>query len=308
MEFLIFGVLIGLVIFTFLIIYNKKLKEKLYNKKKGEVEKQVYKDLEQLYIKRQAIINEIEEKSEFNSSLLKIREEELNRLILSQEEEKIKTLDEKIKTLEIIQTQTINENLEKLKLLQEEERKKIGDELLKIQSELNEFRNQREAVNEAILREREIKEQEIFFKIVIPQNDIDDIEVLKTIESRLKNREALNKLIYDVFIKRPLGELIKRITNGETVCGIYKITCLETGESYIGKSTNVATRWQNHIKTACGLDGAASSTFHTRLEQDGIWNYTFEILEKTEKDKLGEKEKFYIDLYQTDKQLNMRKG
>ena len=37
----------------------------------------------------------------------------------------------KIKTLEIIQTQTINENLEKLKLLQEEERKKIGDELLK---------------------------------------------------------------------------------------------------------------------------------------------------------------------------------
>lgn len=308
MEFLIFGVLIGLVIFTFLIIYNKKLKEKLYNKKKGEVEKQVYKDLEQLYIKRQAIINEIEEKSEFNSSLLKIREEELNRLILSQEEEKIKTLDEKIKTLEIIQTQTINENLEKLKLLQEEERKKLGDELLKIQSELNEFRNQREAVNEAILREREIKEQEIFFKIVIPQNDIDDIEVLKTIESRLKNREALNKLIYDVFIKRPLGELIKRITNGETVCGIYKITCLETGESYIGKSTNVATRWQNHIKTACGLDGAASSTFHTRLEQDGIWNYTFEILEKTEKDKLGEKEKFYIDLYQTDKQLNMRKG
>ena len=308
MEFLIFGVLIGLVIFTFLIIYNKKLKEKLYNKKKGEVEKQVYKDLEQLYIKRQAIINEIEEKSEFNSSLLKIREEELNRLILSQEEEKIKTLDEKIKTLEIIQTQTINENLEKLKLLQEEERKKIGDELLKIQSELNEFRNQREAVNEAILREREIKEQEIFFKIVIPQNDIDDIEVLKTIESRLKNREALNKLIYDVFIKRPLGELIKRITNGETVCGIYKITCLETGESYIGKSTNVATRWQNHIKTACGLDGAASSTFHTRLEQDGIWNYTFEILEKTEKDKLSEKEKFYIDLYQTDKQLNMRKG
>ena len=54
------------------------------------MEKQVYKDLEQLYIKRQAIINEIEEKSEFNSSLLKIREEELNRLILSQEEEKNK--------------------------------------------------------------------------------------------------------------------------------------------------------------------------------------------------------------------------
>jgi hypothetical protein len=44
------------------------------------------------------------------------------------------------------------------------------------------------------------------------------------------------------------------------------------------------------------------------LEKDGLWNYTFEILEEVPKDKLTEREKFYIELYGTDKQLNMKKG
>ena len=34
----------------------------------------------------------------------------------------------------------------------------------------------------------------------------------------------------------------------------------------------------------------------------------FEILEEVPKDKLGEREKFYIELYGTDTQLNMKKG
>ncbi len=173
---------------------------------------------------------------------------------------------------------------------------------------LDDYRSQREAVNLAILREKELKEKENFYKIVIPENDQEDIEVLKTIGPRLRNREALNKLIYDVFVKRPLSELIKRVTNGKEISGIYKITYIKTGEAYIGKTTNISTRWQNHIKTACGLEGAARTTFHNRLEQDGIWNYTFEILEEVPKDKLSEREKFYIELYGTDTQLNMKKG
>ena len=44
------------------------------------------------------------------------------------------------------------------------------------------------------------------------------------------------------------------------------------------------------------------------MEKHGIWNYTFEILEEVPKDKLTEREKFYINLYDTTKQLNMREG
>lgn len=321
MGFLIIGILTGFTVF--LIVYKKLLDNKnkkeietqistirkeIYENKKGEIVEQVQKDLDYLYKEKEKVVKEIQEKEGFNNSLKKIRTDELERLIEVERVEKKKTLIEQIKIWEEQEKEFANSRLTQILLKYQEEEESKKNELIQLQSELNEFRSQREAVNEAILREREIQEQEFFYKIDIPKNDQEDIEVLKSIGPQLKNKEALNKLIYEVFIRRALLELIKRITNGKEPSGIYKITNLKTGEAYIGKSTNIATRWQNHIKTACGLDGAARSTFHNRLEKDGIWNYSFEILEEVPKDNLASKEKFYIDLYQTDKQLNMRKG
>lgn len=315
MEFLIFGILIGLIFFTTSKIYKFKIekekircREEIYNKEKGEIEKQVQQDLVSLYDKVDEVRKEIRDKTEFNESLKQIREDELDRLIETQKIEKEKTLEEKVRNWAKEQFACASQELDEFKNSQLVEKKKLSEEISQIQSSLKDFKKQREAVNQAILREREIAEKDSFFRIVIPQCDIDDIEILKTIELKLTNREALHRLIYDVFIKRPLDELIKRVIDNSNLCGIYKITYLKTGESYIGKSTNIPNRWKNHVKTACGLDGAASSTFHTRLENDGVWNYSFEILEFTEKEKLSDKEKFYIDLYQTHTQLNMKRG
>ena len=237
-----------------------------------------------------------------------MREEELDRLIEEKRKEKEKALNLELDMAQSQKIMALNAEFSEYSSQQQKIIDSMLEETKKIQNELEDFRTQREAINLAILREKELKEKENFYKIVIPENDQEDIEVLKTIGPRLRNREALNKLIYDVFVKRPLNELIKRVTNGKEISGIYKITYIKTGEAYIGKTTNISTRWQNHIKTACGLEGAARSTFHNRLEQDGIWNYTFEILEEVPKDKLSEREKFYIELYGTDTQLNMRKG
>jgi hypothetical protein len=101
---------------------------------------------------------------------------------------------------------------------------------------------------------------------------------------KLHNRDVIPKLIWDLFIRRPAQEMIKRVTGGRSISGIYKITNKQTHEAYIGKTTDISTRWQNHLKTAVGLEGAAKSTLHTRLAADGIWNYTFEILEEVPKD------------------------
>lgn len=84
-------------------------------------------------------------------------------------------------------------------------------QLAEITLELEEYQAKRAAINEAILRERELEEKEDFYRIIIKENDIKDIEVLRSIESRLTNREVLNKLIYEVFIKRPLLEMEKRV-------------------------------------------------------------------------------------------------
>lgn len=251
---------------------------------------------------------EIKEKQTFNSSLLKIREEELNRLIEEKKIEKEKLLEEQIKFETERRTEALNAEFVQFMVGQEEVKQRLLQETKEIQTELDDFRTQREAVNLAILREKEIQEKEAFYKIDISESDREDMIVLHSIAPQLKNREALNKLIYEVFVHRPLGEMIKRVTGGRAISGIYKVTYLKTGEAYVGKTTDIKTRWQNHIKTACGLEGAARSTFHNRLEKDGLWNYTFEILEEVPKDKLSEREKFYIDMYGTDTQLNMKKG
>lgn len=183
------------------------------------------------------------------------------------------------------------------------------EELAAARTELDEFQAKRAAVNEAIRREKEIQEKESFYSIDISKADQEDIRMLQDMDLKLHNRDVIPKLIWELFVRRPCQEMIKRVTGGQNLSGIYKITYKKTGEAYIGKtSAGFSTRWQNHCKTAIGLEGAARATLHNRMAKDGLWNYTFEILEIVDKDHLSAREAFYIDLYGTKQQLNMKSG
>lgn len=182
------------------------------------------------------------------------------------------------------------------------------EELAAAKSELDEFQAKRAAVNEAIRREREKEEQEDFYRISITDSDIKDIEVLRSIEPRLTNREVLNKLIYEVFIKRPLMEMEKRVLKGQKIGGIYKITYIKTGEAYIGRSVDIGNRWKEHCLSSLNIGTIAHSTFHNVLAEKGLQNFTWEVLEQVDKDKQSSREKYWVDFYQTDKQYNSKAG
>lgn len=182
-----------------------------------------------------------------------------------------------------------------------------NNELSYLRKELEDFRSRRDAVNEAIRRERELIEKEDFYKIQLTQNDIGDIKLLDSMRNYLCHKEVLPKVIWESIARRPVNEMIKRVV-GQKVGGIYKITYIPTGEAYIGRTVNFKDRWQAHIQTALGMEKVASSTLHTHMARNGIWNYNFEILEEVPKEKQREREKFYIDLYGTQKQLNMKAG
>ena len=177
-----------------------------------------------------------------------------------------------------------------------------------IKEQLNEYQAKRAAINDAILRERELEEKEDFYRISIKENDTKDIEVLRSIEPRLTNREVLNKLIYEVFIKRPLMEMEKRVLQGRKIGGIYKITYIKTGESYIGRSVDIGNRWKEHCLSSLNIGTIAHSTFHNVLADKGLQNFTWEVLEEVDKDKQSSREKYWIDFYQTDKQYNQKAG
>lgn len=115
----------------------------------------------------------------------------------------------------------------------------------------------------------------------------------------MHNSEALNRLIYDVFIKKPLGDLLLRIIGENTYGGIYKITNLDTQRAYIGRSTDIKKRLTEHVKGAFNISTIADQEIHRVMGREGVDKFSFEVLEKVEKEKLNEREKYWIDFYQT---------
>ena len=193
---------------------------------------------------------------------------------------------------------------------------KLGEEAANAQSTIasltqtiEQFAQKQKAINEAIARQRLSEEQKDFYRVCVPEESLDDILLLQQVKKNLKKSEIIDKIIYDNYIAKPVLEMIKRVLQNSTCSGIYKITCVKTGEIYIGKSTDIKTRWQQHCKTAFNCGTIASSLLHTKMKQHGIENFTFEIVEIVPKDQLGEREKFYINFYQTKEVgLNERNG
>jgi hypothetical protein len=155
-------------------------------------------------------------------------------------------------------------------------------------------------------REEEIKANESYYKLPICDEDINDITLLRDLQKRLCHKEAIDKLIWDVYYKTAYDTLMSHLfkTSGKII-GIYKITDLISGQSYIGQSVDIRERFRQHIKA--GLSSApATNKLYQAMKKDGLNNFTFEVLEEISRDKLNEREIYYIDLYDT-KQSGMNK-
>ena len=198
----------------------------------------------------------------------------------------------------IVQYREVRGNLYNQELKEMEVQKNsMTQELSELKSELEEEWNKRAAINEEILRQRKLEQEQDFYRIQLDPDDTDDIEILRSIILRLRHPEAINKVIWTGYYQKPLAELRKRILTNGDVSGVYKITRLKTNEIYIGQTTSVDKRWQEHVKSALGVGTLASSQLHRVMRSDGPENFTFELLEEVPKDKLRERESYYIDFY-----------
>lgn len=280
-------------------IYSKETstleKEKQEKEKENEILKKNNDDL-----KKEALQNQ--EKVSFQQSVLKNLTKQ-NEEIKSHQYELAKTeveLWKKAQKNDIIQENiTFKGQLDNQIRTFTVKRDELAKELYDVASELEEYQQKREAINQEILRNRALKEKTDFYRIILTPESLEDIKIIKGIREKLHKQEFLDKMLYDNYISKSVKEMCKRVLEGEDPSGIYKITNISTQEIYIGKSTSVATRWTNHIKSACGLAGVADSQFQRALKQYGIENWTFELLEKCPKDKLTEREKYYITFYDT---------
>ena len=307
----------------FLIKKNKKYKElknlqdeEIRSRFEQEFDKEINERKEgiaSLEKEAKKIQQEISEKQNFNNSLFKIREDELNRLIEAKRQEKesaLSTLIEKEKQQRFLRldqeekekislyTKQFDEFLEGIEL----NKQKYLEEINEVKKELNEYKSKRQAVNEQLRREEELANEIDFHRIVLNSLDKDDIHYLISIEQNIHNKEILYKLIWSEYIQKSFNQMIKNICGNKTYKNvIYCIENINNHKKYIGKTTaDVSKRWTEHVKNSLNIGGIKRQLVHDAMF--GHWDeFTFSILEEVKDEKLGEREKYYISFFETDK-------
>ena len=205
--------------------------------------------------------------------------------------------------------QEYNDAVNNLKNSYEKSQAACLEKLDEVKSELDKIQATRAAALQAQLKEKEIKEQLSFYCLKISQNDLDDIKILERMKSQLHNPRILNMLIWSTYFQKPMTNLCNNIVGTEIKCGIYKITNQLNDMCYIGQSVNISDRWKQHAKCGLGIDTPQSNKLYQAMIENGLWNFSFEILEECSREELNNKEKYYIQLYQSKEYgYNAQKG
>lgn len=172
-------------------------------------------------------------------------------------------------------------------------------QMVKVKIDLEKIEKTRAAAIQAQIKEKEIKEQLSFYCLSANESDLADIKILERMKSQLNKPRILSMLIWSTYWQKPMTALCNNILGTSIVTGIYKITNQETGECYIGQAADVAKRWKDHAKCGLGIDTPAGNKLYKAIQEYGIWNFSWELLEQCERADLDEKERYYIQLYKS---------
>lgn len=125
-------------------------------------------------------------------------------------------------------------------------------------------------------------------------------------ENYQQSEEAKNNKKYKFVDKPKESEIEKkytilffgkeaRLADLKNVCGIYSIKNIVSNELYIGSSTNIGNRFKGYIVDA--NTGYIINKLTRNLVKFGLRNFVFSAIELCSREKLLEREQFYIDKY-----------
>lgn len=104
-------------------------------------------------------------------------------------------------------------------------------------------------------------------------------------------------LIWSTYYQPLAKKQFPLILGDKTKIGIYKITNQETGQCYIGQARDTYRRWSDHAKAGLGIDTPTGSKLYQAMQEYGLENFSFELIEECPVDSLDAKEAYYISLY-----------
>ena len=325
--FFISSIIILLIVLFFIVKKSKEIKkeqkltaDEIWEKKRKEYESEIneiaitkaelLENYNKLLEQQKNLLKDIKEKETFNNSLLKLREEELDRLIEEKRKEKEKALNLELDIAQSQKIMALNAEFSEYSSQQQKIIDSMLEETKKIQNELEDFRTQREAINQAIALENSKEEEKLKHQISLSLQDKEDIKYLLSIEEKINNKQLLRKLIWSEYLQKPFNEMLKRLFLGNPPKNvIYCIENIHNHKKYIGKtSAEVSKRWTEHIKTSLEIGTIKSQNIHKALY--GHWDeFTFSVIVVSGKEKISADEKYYIKFFESDIYgYNMKSG
>lgn len=248
----------------------------------------------------------IQEKNNENSKLddlIKTKQIEFEQVY----EQKKKSIDKKIQDYQAVTLKAANNYCDTLQDDYKDAEAHYRQKIASVQQEYNEaaaaltnLKETRKAAFEAILKQKEVKENKINYCLLPSTSELDDIHTLERVKQTLHKPRILSMLIWQTFWQPIAKKQFPLILKDKTKMGIYKITNLITNECYVGQSVDIYKRWSDHCKAGLGIDTPVGNKLYKSIQEYGLQNFSFELLCQCSKEELDEKERYFIDLYQAD--------
>ena len=219
------------------------------------------------------------------------RQEELERALADKQSYYNKLLEDTINQCNL-QDETVKE-------ASEIKWREAMEQIEQYNKSIAEAKNRFESIERTLRQYDAERQAKLFYTIQLPEEYQEDIEfLLTTVAAKVQHPDIISKLVWQEYVKPNLENTFKRIEiRGEP--GIYKLTSLQNGKCYIGKSTDVKRRITDHFKSVVGIASIADQAVHHAIRKEGFWNWTIEIIIYCDKEQLSELEKYYIDFFKS---------
>lgn len=315
-------ILLGIAVIVVIILWTSLVSAKALGRKddldKAKIEKEMRSKL-------QAEINE--SKRQFQFEIEQNRQMKLsaiNEELIAYQNEKLSSLTNKYQSMDkqmaenwaakqSITINTFESELELKKKLYEEKLIALQNKVLEAEAStevqiqsfqdlISQWKSKSDATIETFKNLSELTNAESHHRIQFNSTEQFELSQLKSIIPKLSNPMPFYKAIYDIYYKNKIDDLVKRVVGSGRVSGIYKLTHIASGKTYVGQSVDISNRWKQHAKRGCGADQITSNKLYPVMLEDGVEAFQFEIVEVVEADQVGrlnELEKYWQNYFQS---------
>lgn len=301
MVYLLLGLIIAALVGYTVHLRNNRLKVVSINRERQAENERIESDIERHNLDLMQLKANIDQQNEVINSLIdtatKMRENA---------EQQAK---ESAKTIYARETEKLEKVYQEFEQQKEKELAEIAQQVLVEQDKLEQLEAKQLAYIQAQQRQEESAANQDYYRLTINDLSVNDISLLRELQTRFFKKEAIDKLIWETYYKPSYDALMSKLfPKASKVCGIYKITNLITGQAYIGQSVDIKERFRQHIKTSLAY-GPATNKLYQAMQKSGQHNFMFEVLEEVPRAQLNERETYWIEFYKTkDYGLNSTRG